>query len=331
MKTVTQDLSLITPGVSENNKLPDDLDWDIIAAIRSDARVSNKNIAQKLGVSESVISTRIRQMHRDRTFRVLPQLDLHAIGYDLMTVSTVRAQDKDAVLSLGKKIAEVEEVYLVYYCFGEEKIHVNVIAKDRLQLQSILENKVAAIDGVDFIETDIFLEIIKFSTAIGDLFSSAPHIGQVEKSVGDRLDQDIILELQADGRVSNREISRKLDVSEGTIRNRLKRLMVQNILRLQGVIDYRATGNSILGTIKVKVQPHLIRSVTEELSAKNYVAFIGIMSGADNLFVLINVPSIRDFRDVCDTLIKPLPGVLDMTYAPVSHTLKTRHDLIRIS
>ena len=49
----------------------------------------------------------------------------------------------------------------------------------------------------------------------------------------DQLDREIISILQNDGRTSNAKIARALDVSEGTIRRRLKKLTDGNIIQVQ--------------------------------------------------------------------------------------------------
>ncbi len=62
----------------------------------------------------------------------------------------------------------------------------------------------------------------------------------------DELGQNIIKELQEDARQSFREIGRKLDVSEGTVRNRVKSLMGSQAMRISGWVFLIASWTFIL-------------------------------------------------------------------------------------
>jgi Lrp/AsnC family transcriptional regulator for asnA, asnC and gidA len=53
----------------------------------------------------------------------------------------------------------------------------------------------------------------------------------------DEVDLKILACLEKDGRMSNKELSRKVNTSEGTIRNRLDRLLDNDFLRVKGLIN----------------------------------------------------------------------------------------------
>jgi Lrp/AsnC family transcriptional regulator for asnA, asnC and gidA len=53
----------------------------------------------------------------------------------------------------------------------------------------------------------------------------------------DDTDWEIIRFLKKDGRMANHEIAKKLSVSEGTIRNRIKKLYQEKVLTIQGMVN----------------------------------------------------------------------------------------------
>ena len=53
----------------------------------------------------------------------------------------------------------------------------------------------------------------------------------------DDVDRRIIAILNGDGRINNKDIAGKLGVSEGTVRNRIRKLMSNNLLKVSGLID----------------------------------------------------------------------------------------------
>ena len=53
----------------------------------------------------------------------------------------------------------------------------------------------------------------------------------------DTIDQEIIKLLQHDGRTPYTDIAKALDISEGTVRNRIARLIEQEIIQIVGLVD----------------------------------------------------------------------------------------------
>ena len=57
----------------------------------------------------------------------------------------------------------------------------------------------------------------------------------VENKTMDELDRKIIALLQLDGRASNAKIAREVGVSEGTVRRRLRKLVLDDVVRIIAV------------------------------------------------------------------------------------------------
>jgi len=77
----------------------------------------------------------------------------------------------------------------------------------------------------------------------------------IERPELDKIDRTIISMLQEDGRVAFTSIADVLKVSEGTIRNRVARLLEQKVLRIIGVADPLALGYHAYAMIGLKVAP----------------------------------------------------------------------------
>lgn len=77
----------------------------------------------------------------------------------------------------------------------------------------------------------------------------------------DKLDKKIIFLLVEDGRKSNNEIARILSVSEGTVRNRIRRLTEKGILKVTGLVAPEAVADKELVLLGIKV------AVSKDLSA----------------------------------------------------------------
>lgn len=53
----------------------------------------------------------------------------------------------------------------------------------------------------------------------------------------DKIDIEIISCLNKNGRISNNEIAAKLSISEGTVRNRIRKLSENNYLKVKGLVN----------------------------------------------------------------------------------------------
>ena len=69
------------------------------------------------------------------------------------------------------------------------------------------------------------------------------------------IDDGIMAILREDGRLSNREVARRLDVSEGTVRQRLKKLQDAGAIRIGVVTDANRVGLAVSAWVRVAVSP----------------------------------------------------------------------------
>ena len=125
----------------------------------------------------------------------------------------------------------------------------------------------------------------------------------------DDIDEKIIELLQADGRQGNREIGRKIGVSETTIRQRLKRLKEENIIRLGVVIDPLAMGLAAWAYVRIAVEPHAARRVCDTLAAMDECAFVAMVLGAYDVVALMVVRSRLELGQVVEDKVVTIAGV----------------------
>ncbi len=106
------------------------------------------------------------------------------------------------------------------------------------------------------------------------------------RSPKDDLNQQIIRLLQQDGRMAFSEIAQQLNVSEGTIRNRVSGLRDNNMLRIVAMSDPVATEyttDAMIGlNVAVGVTP---RQVAERLEKNPRVVFILWVAGRYDLII----------------------------------------------
>jgi len=102
----------------------------------------------------------------------------------------------------------------------------------------------------------------------------------------DKLDKKIISLLSDDGRVSNNEIARILEVSEGTIRNRIRRMTEDGTLKVTGLVSPDAIEDKELVLLGVKVAVSRDLSIiAEKISLLPEVQNVSITTGRYDIII----------------------------------------------
>ncbi len=102
----------------------------------------------------------------------------------------------------------------------------------------------------------------------------------------DELDKKIIRILGKDGRINNKNIASQLSVSEGTIRNRIRRLTGVGILTVSGLINPDTVDDKQLVLLGMKVASSKdLEKKAEEVSRLRKVQSACITSGRYDIMV----------------------------------------------
>lgn len=146
----------------------------------------------------------------------------------------------------------------------------------------------------------------------------------------DELDESIIALLQKDGRTSNREIGRILDVSEGTVRKRLKRLYDLNAFRLTVLKDIRVVDLTTSAYVRLSVAPAHAHSVAQFISELPSCAYAAFSAGRYNVLSFLVAKDRMTLALVVDSEIAVLKGVREIDVREVVYATKHRFDLVLI-
>ncbi len=101
----------------------------------------------------------------------------------------------------------------------------------------------------------------------------------------DELDRKIIKILQADGRLSNTEVARSLDITETTVRKRIARLLDEQLISIVAVPTPEATGMTLSAIMGVSVELTAIRDVASTIRTYPEVRYVGMSSGRYDLIL----------------------------------------------
>ncbi|MCG8552415.1 MAG: Lrp/AsnC family transcriptional regulator [Desulfobacterales bacterium] len=143
----------------------------------------------------------------------------------------------------------------------------------------------------------------------------------------DRIDREIIKLLQKDGRISNTDMARAIDVSEATVRTRLSRLIDDEIIQIVAVSNPLKLGFNVVGHLRVHVEIGRIDQVAEQLKQIKALWFIVKTSGASTgIDAEFNVESMADLNDLVLNQVGTISGVKSVETTLTLDFVKRRYN-----
>ncbi len=146
----------------------------------------------------------------------------------------------------------------------------------------------------------------------------------------DDLDESILRLLRDDGRLSNREVARRLDVSEGTVRHRLKRLEDARAIRIGAVVDPASLGIGATANVMVAIDPAHLPNALEGFAKLPGVEYVAAITGRFNVLVSIGAADLSGLRAVVSDGLERLEGVRAVEIRPMVRTLKPEWHVVAI-
>ena len=125
----------------------------------------------------------------------------------------------------------------------------------------------------------------------------------------DKLDQEIIVNLQKDGRCSYIDLAKMLEVTEGTIRNRVRRLVGQSIIKITTIPELDKLGFGFMGIVGMQVRLADIRTVGNQLAQNPNVCFLANVTGRYEFIAIILTRSSREFADFMENVVSAISSI----------------------
>jgi Lrp/AsnC family transcriptional regulator, leucine-responsive regulatory protein len=142
--------------------MPDSTDLSILALLQANARISNADIARKLGMAPSATLDRIRKLERSGVIQgYAARIDPAALGLGLTAFILVRTEERVGSGAIGQALARLPEVLELHHVAGEDCYLVKVRVADTEDLSRILRERFGRLKGVRNTRTTIVLSTVK--------------------------------------------------------------------------------------------------------------------------------------------------------------------------
>jgi len=126
----------------------------------------------------------------------------------------------------------------------------------------------------------------------------------------DAVDHHILRILEDNGRATNREIAESVGVSEGTVRNRIERLMRDDVLRIVGVTNPARLGLNTSAVIGISGELSRIADIAEAIAKVEGVVYVGYTTGNADIIVLAFFPGNDELTRFLTETLAAIPGIV---------------------
>ncbi len=127
----------------------------------------------------------------------------------------------------------------------------------------------------------------------------------------DNLDKRLIKLLQIDARQSSDVLAKQLDVSPATVRRRIRKLIEEDVMRIQAVLDPAKVGLPLAALIAFDVDHEKLGSVMDFLSERPEVRWYASCTGRFDIIAMVRFSSTDELSEFVQKELIRLDGVRD--------------------
>ncbi|MCU1438355.1 MAG: AsnC family transcriptional regulator [Naasia sp.] len=139
----------------------DEIDEQIVWELTRDARLSNKELAERVGVAPSTCLVRVRALQEQgvlRSFHAQP--DMAALGLPIEAIVAVRlqAQARAQISTYARRVVTLPNVLNVFFLGGGDDFLIHVACASTAQLRDFVASELSMDESVASTQTNIVFD-----------------------------------------------------------------------------------------------------------------------------------------------------------------------------
>ena len=179
-------------GVADRPGQPElePLDRELIHELQRDGRVSFRTLAQRLEVSERLLSKRYRRLADANVVRVMAVGNPLVLGFGAMAWLGIRLSEGAMAADVSARLGSVRGIDYVVLTTGRYDLMAELVCRDRDELIAALDRQIGGIAGIEQVDTFLHLRLLyrSIAGAWGAARSMAEPRAWSGASVGDALE-----------------------------------------------------------------------------------------------------------------------------------------------
>lgn len=139
-------MALVDPDLCEPDHF-DAADWDILAGLRDDGRVTFQSVADSLGMNESSVRRRFEKMRANGCLDILTLVPAPALGMGAETLLIVKAEPS-RLEAVAEELCKYPAVRYLAATLDDNSLFCEVITPSTADLYTFITSTLSVLDGV---------------------------------------------------------------------------------------------------------------------------------------------------------------------------------------
>jgi len=157
----------------------DELDLRIIELLGRDARVSNRQIAGELGVTEGTIRTRIKDLQDQHLIQFTVVKDFRLAGSPNLVMMGIHAEP-GRVPALAQELSKIPEIGAVVVLLGRYNLLATGLFTSLMEVNQLIRGRILPLRGVRSVETSVSVQNFKYNFGMARITSGTRGRGRAQ-------------------------------------------------------------------------------------------------------------------------------------------------------
>ena len=145
---------------SNKKKMLDQIDCQMIELLQKDGRISNTDIAKKIGLSEATVRTRLNRLIQEEFIQIVAVSNPIKVGFKIVGNIRIHVEIKK-MEKIIKELKKLKPLWFIVQTTGGTGIDTEFVVKSLDELNELIFDKINKIDGIVRTDTSLFLNYIK--------------------------------------------------------------------------------------------------------------------------------------------------------------------------
>jgi DNA-binding Lrp family transcriptional regulator len=284
----------------------DNIDFQIIAALKSDGRYSFARLAKEMGLNVATVTRRIDKMIQDDVITIRAVLNPFKLGYNAHSLIALDV-NLTRVDEVCEQLVSNHNISLVVITFGRFDVILLADFPTWEMLQDYITTKLPDVEGINKIDAFPIMENKKIYNPLFKYDSGAGG-----PAVIDEIDKTLIEELERNGRSNYAELAKKLGISPATVSRRVARLKEENVMKISVIRNPAKLGYLANAYVVLRADLNKINAICARLAVHPEVHMImTLMSGFEIMAGIHLQDPERLYRFIVEEIAR-IDGVLNI-------------------
>ena len=139
----------------------DSSDLAIVERLGRDARVSNREIAEELGVTEGTVRARVKRMQQEKQIRITAVTNIDRFRDAALAYIWIEVERADQTRAVADELAGIPELGFVGVMLGRADILAITMVRNAEHLAEFVHRRISLIDGVRGTQSTLGVNFVK--------------------------------------------------------------------------------------------------------------------------------------------------------------------------